>query len=120
MPCRPAVPAWFAEATGHGTRTGHAASSLAGRRGCRYRPQRADRRADPARADARAGRPSGAGVSRPVPDARPVSRRRFGVRAADGAALLTAQHAGLPDDWPDLAPERPAAGRAMAHRPYQP
>ena len=96
------------------------APSLARRRGRRRRPQRADRRADPARAVARAGRPSGAGVSRPVPDARPVSRRRVGVRAADGAALLAAQHAGLPPDRADLAPERPAAGRAVAHRPHQP
>src|SRR5206468_12649011 len=42
----------------------------------------------------RPGRPPGASVSRSDADARAVSRRRVGVRPADGAALLSAQHAG--------------------------
>src|SRR6202795_1390865 len=101
MAWRPEAPAWPAEPTRHATRADHAPSSLAGRRGGRRRPKRADRRADPAHTDARAGRSSGPGVSRPVPDARPVSRRRVGVRAADGAALLPAQYARLPPDRAD-------------------
>src|SRR5207244_13378226 len=91
--------------TGHGSTPDHTAPSLARRRGRRRRPQQAGRRADPAGAVTRAGRPSGAGGSRSGADAGPVSRRRVGVRPADGAALLTAQHAGLPLDRADLAPE---------------
>src|SRR5206468_12972279 len=95
------------------------APSLTGRGGRGHRPEPAGRRADATDADARAGRSSRAGVSRPVVDAGPVSRRRVGLRATDGAALLTAQHAGLSADRPDLAPERSAAGGAVAHRPYE-
>src|SRR5258708_14805597 len=104
----------------HGPPTVQPAPSLAGRRGGRRRPRRAARRPDPGRADPRPRRPPGPGLSRPDLDAGPVPRRRLRVRAADGAALLAAQHARLPADRAHLAPQRPAASRAMAHRPYQP
>ena len=119
MPCRPELPAWPAEAD-HGTLEDRAAPSLARRRDLRRRSQPPDRRADSRGAVARARRPSGARVQGANVDAGPVSRGRVGVRPADGAALLAAQHAGLPADRADLAPERPAAGGAVAHGPHQP
>src|SRR5437773_2730559 len=119
MPCRPEAPAWPDEYADDDV-ADHAAASVARRRGRRDRPQHADRRADPTGAVARAGGSSGAGVSGPVLDAGPVPGRRVGVRAADGAALLTAPHAGFSPDRVDLAPQRPAAGGTVAHGPHQP
>src|SRR5258708_39386806 len=119
MPCRPELPAWLAEAE-HGIPEDRAAPSLARRRDLRHRSQPPDRRAHSRGLVARARRPSGARVPGANVDAGPVSRGRVDVRPADGAALLAAQHARLSADRADLAPERPAAGGAVAHGPPQP
>ena len=104
----------------HGRVDGDEAASLARRGDRRDRSQPADRRRHAGGTVAGTGRASRPGVSRSAPDAAAVSGGGIGFRSADAAALFATQHAGLPGCRTGLAPQRPTAGRAVAHRSHQP